>query len=70
MPTVTTIVRGNGREEGELDSGLSQVRPPPPPVPPPNRLVFNKIVFFSPNRVSECESDVGNIHMNIVVTHA
>ena len=35
MPTVTTIVRGNGREEGELDSGLSQVRPPPPPVPPP-----------------------------------
>ena len=40
MPTVTTIVRGNGREEGDIDSGLSQVRPPPPPVPPP---MANKI---------------------------
>ena len=40
MPTVTTIIRGNskenssnGRDEG--DEGLSSVRPPPPPVPPP-----------------------------------
>ena len=43
MPTLTTIVRGNskengtpnGRDEGDVDSGLSHVRPPPPPVPPP-----------------------------------
>ena len=40
MPTVTTIIRGNskenssnGRDEG--DEGLSSARPPPPPVPPP-----------------------------------
>merc|ERR1712088_961806 len=25
----------NGRDEGDVDSGLSHVRPPPPPVPPP-----------------------------------
>ena len=43
MPTVTTIIRENSKdnttngrdEEDIMDSGLSHVRPPPPPIPPP-----------------------------------